>query len=115
MRKQRLEAWLCGANDQEPTPTEIAILLGTEPETVAAPLARSIRFVLAVLRDVYPDEATVWRWLCRPRREFGGACAADLLRTGRAAEVEALVVQEWNATRPLPRPRRTPGHLAAMR
>lgn len=99
MQKQRLEAWLCGADDRGPTPTEIAILLGAEPGSVAADVARSIRFVLAVLRDIYADEAAVWRWLCQPRDDLGGARAADLLGAGRAAQVEALVTDEWNAER----------------
>lgn len=54
-------------------------------------------FVLAVLRDLYQNDADIRIWLNTPRRTFGGNCAADLLSTGRASEVESLLIEQWNA------------------
>ncbi len=54
-------------------------------------------FVLAVLRDIYSTEADVKRWLNTPHNELGGRSAVDLLSVGRAAEVESVLVEHWNA------------------
>ncbi len=72
--KQQLETWLVGrhgARDSE-------------------------RFVMAVLRDMYPDDREILRWLNESRPELGGDCARTLLTTERASEIESLVVREWN-------------------
>lgn len=53
-------------------------------------------FVLAVLRDIYADEADVKRWLNTPHNELGGRSAVDLLSSGRVAEVESILVEWWN-------------------
>ena len=97
MGKQELERWLCGDQPSPPTPDDVATLLGAAGEAPRPAQQQSIRFVLAVLRDIYADEAAVWRWLCAPRRDLDDAPAADLLRTGREAQLESLVVAEWNA------------------
>jgi hypothetical protein len=54
-------------------------------------------FVLAVLRDIYPNDADVRRWLNTPHNELGGTTAVDLLSTGRVREVESILVEHWNA------------------
>ena len=54
-------------------------------------------FVLAVLRDIYADEADVKRWLNTPQNELGGRSAVDLLSAGRVGEVESILVEQWNA------------------
>lgn len=54
-------------------------------------------FVLAVLRDMYDNETDVERWLHTPHNELGGRSAVDLLSAGRIADVEAALVQQWNA------------------
>lgn len=54
-------------------------------------------FVLAVLRDIYADEADVKRWLNTPHNELGGRSAVDLLSSGRVAEVESILVEWWNS------------------
>jgi hypothetical protein len=54
-------------------------------------------FVLAVLRDLYEHETDVERWLNTPHVEFAGRSAVDLLSVGRVTEVEALLVEQWNA------------------
>jgi hypothetical protein len=54
-------------------------------------------FVLAVLRDMYEHETDVERWLHTPQGELGGRAAIDLLSAGRTAEVEFVLVKQWNA------------------
>jgi hypothetical protein len=54
-------------------------------------------FVLAVLRDLYEHETDVERWLNMPHDEFGGRSAVDLLSAGHVGDVEALLVEQWNA------------------
>jgi uncharacterized protein (DUF2384 family) len=54
-------------------------------------------FVLAVLRDIYDSDAEARLWLNTPRWTLGGLSAAELLSAGRAAEVEALLIEQWNA------------------
>ena len=54
-------------------------------------------FVLAVLRDMYEDEADVMLWLNSPHGELGGQCAVDLISAGRVAEVESILIEHWNA------------------
>ena len=53
-------------------------------------------FILAVLRDIYSDEVDVKRWLNTPHNELGGRSAVDLLSVGRLADVESLLVEQWN-------------------
>ena len=54
-------------------------------------------FVLAVLRDIYDQEFEVKRWLNTPLPEFAGQSPVDLLSAGRGDEVEAILVDWWNA------------------
>lgn len=54
-------------------------------------------FVLAVLRDIYPDEGAVIRWLNTPHVELRGSTAIDLLSSGRLREIESILVEHWNA------------------
>ena len=95
MGRDELEVWLCGVRGRSLTPTEAAILTGGDPGAMTPLVARSVGFVLAVLRDTYGDEPAVWRWLFSAREELGGARAVDLIpyRTG---QIEQLVVREWN-------------------
>ena len=95
MGRPELERWLCG--DQSlPTAAEVATLLGDG--AIRPSQEQSIRFVLAVLRDIYADEATVWRFLSEPHHDLGDAPPADLIRADRAAPLESLVVAKWNET-----------------
>ena len=54
-------------------------------------------FVLAVLRDMYEHETDVERWLHTPHSELGGRAAIDLISAGRTADVESVLVKQWNA------------------
>jgi hypothetical protein len=96
MRQHELEEWLRGGEDRGTTAADVA-LLGADTGSINEAVARSIGFVLAVLRDIYADDAAVWRWLWRPRSDLGYARAADLLLAGDAARIEALVTYQWNA------------------
>jgi hypothetical protein len=95
MRQHELEMWLRGSDDRGSTAADLATL-GADTGAVTESIARSIGFVLAVLRDMFADEAAVWRWLWRPRPELGFARAADLLLAGDATRIEALVTYQWN-------------------
>jgi hypothetical protein len=53
-------------------------------------------FILAVLRDIYADEAEVKRWLNTPHNELGGRAAIDLLSAGKVGDVESILVDHWN-------------------
>jgi hypothetical protein len=96
MRQHELEEWLRGSEDRGTTAGDIA-LLGADTGSINEAVARSIGFVLAVLRDIYADDVAVWRWLWRPRSDLGYARAVDLLLAGDAARIEALVTYQWNA------------------
>src|SRR5687767_2547522 len=96
MRQHELEEWLRGGDDRGASAADIAVL-GADTGSVTEATARSIGFVLAVLRDIYADDAAVWRWLWRPRPDIGYARAADLLLAGDGARIEALVTYQWNA------------------
>lgn len=54
-------------------------------------------FVLAVLRDMYEHETDVERWLHTPQSELGGRAPIDLLSAGRTADVEFVLVKQWNS------------------
>lgn len=54
-------------------------------------------FVLAVLRDIYENDAEVRLWLHTPRPQLGGQSPTELLSRGRTAEVESILVEEWNS------------------
>jgi hypothetical protein len=54
-------------------------------------------FILAVLRDIYPDEIAVKRWLNSPNGDLGGRAPVDLISAGHAADVESALVDHWNA------------------
>lgn len=95
MRQHELEMWLRGSEDRGSSVADLA-MLGADTGAVTEPIARSIGFVLATLRDMFADEAAVWRWLWRPRPELGFARAADLLLAGDSARIEALVTYQWN-------------------
>ena len=118
MKKRELEMWLCGPDAPILTPAEIADLLGVSLEAIGDTTLlrvmdrlRGVRFTLAVLRDVFTDDADVRRWLRMPRAEFGGRCALELLLAGRMRAVEDLAVREWHRPSIGRGVRRRPGSL----
>ena len=104
MERDELEQWLCGPDTVPPSPTAAAEALGLpadalEDTTLLRTLARvtALQLTLAVLRDLFPADLDVWRWLETPRRELGGMTARSALVAGRCSEVERLAVDAWNA------------------
>ena len=104
MTRQELETWLCRDGTRVPTLAEVAAVLGVVPDRmrgVARPRRAiglaSLRFTIAVLRDVYADDAGVRRWLRASRAELGGRSCLELARAGRTRAVEELAVREWHA------------------
>ena len=79
--KVQLESWLVGGRDPS-----------------LSDGAQGRRFILAVLRDLYPSDFDVQLWLTTPRAELRGASARELLTSDRIGEVESLVVRLWNQT-----------------
>lgn len=99
MTRQELETWLCGDGAPLPTLGDVATLLGESPAMVRAVFPARFapaRFIVAVLRDVFPDDGLVRRWLRTPRVEFDGLCGRDLLWSGQAGAVERLALREWH-------------------
>lgn len=103
MDKTLLEQWLCGAEAIPPAPLAIAFALGLPIDEVAdttllrtVPRVRSLRFVLAVLQDLFPADIDVQIWLDAPRPELRGASARQALIAGQAQLIEQLVVTAWN-------------------
>jgi hypothetical protein len=94
MRRSELAAWLCGPDAVVPPRERVLAALGLPAGAAASP--ESLRFVLAVLRDLYPGDLDVRRWLRLRRAELGGSRPADLLLAGRIAEVEELAVADWH-------------------
>lgn len=102
MSRNDLELWLCGPSVRTPTHAELASQVGMPLSSIAdttllrtARRLRCLRFVLAVLRDVYADDDLVRHWLRQPREEIGGSSALASLLAGKLTAVEELVVREW--------------------
>jgi hypothetical protein len=104
MERDELEQWLCGADSDLLSPLAAAEALGLpadalEDTTLLRTIARvrALQLTLAVLRDVFPADLDVWRWLETPRRELGGMTARAAIVAGRGSDVERLAVAVWNA------------------
>ena len=102
MSRDELEMWLCGPGVRTPTHAELAAQVGMPLGSIAdttllrtSRRLRCLRFVLAVLRDVYADDDVVRHWLRQPRDEIGGSSALASLLAGRVAAAEDLVIREW--------------------
>lgn len=102
MSRDELELWLCGPGARIPTHAELAAQVGLPLSSIGdSTLLRTsrrlqcLRFVLALLRDVYADDDIVRQWLREPREVLDSRSALDALRTGRLAAVEELAVREW--------------------
>jgi hypothetical protein len=113
MNRQELEQWL---GDRETGPlalSDIAEVLHVIMDAWRHPVAlenadalRELRFALAVLRDVFPRDEDVRRWLLAPSRGLDGLTPADLLSSGDVRPFVDLAVAEWNRPRAthMPRP-----------
>ena len=105
MERDELERWLADENERTvSSPWVVAEALGLPADRLADSTyvrtivrVRSLRFLLAVLRDVFTDDELMSCWLEMPRRELGGVTARTALLLGQEGEVAALAVRTWNA------------------
>ena len=102
MSRDELELWLCGPGARIPTHAELAAQIGLPLSSIGdttllrtARRLRCLRFVLALLRDVYADDEVVRQWLGQPREDLDGRSPLDALRAGRLSAVEELALREW--------------------
>ena len=95
-----LEQWLCDPALPLPSLSEIAETFGVGFAVVDADdeerLARGLRLSLAILRDVFPTDEALRRWLRAPSFELGGDRPFDLLLAGHAERLELCAVRAWN-------------------
>lgn len=100
VRRDDLERWL-GDPGRPPSLDEMASVFGLafDPPDADAPPAERLRFTFAVLRDAFPDDGAVRRWLRAPGAERGGELPLDLLLSGRVERLEELAVLAWNRRR----------------
>jgi len=103
MGRDELEKWLCGPGVRTPTHAELAAhaglplsIFGDSTLLRTARRLRGLRFVLAVLRDVYADDDVVRHWLRQSRAELEDSSALEALLVGRVGAVEELAVREWH-------------------
>jgi Protein of unknown function (DUF2384) len=106
MNKRQLAQWLGEREARAVALSDIAevlhIVLDTSRRSLSiagAEELRELRFALAVLRDVFPSDDDVRRWLTTPSSGVGGDVPAELLSTGRVREFVDLAVAEWNGPR----------------
>lgn len=110
MTSEQLELWLCGRDQALPSAREIAAAFGLRHEAIedttllrVSERRRTIRFLLAVLRDLFTSDRDVRAWLRAPRDELAGRPPLDAVLGGRLAEVEALAVADWHRPQAAPR------------
>ena len=118
MTRAELEKWLGELREDAVVLADIAeilhIIVDASRRSVAiadADQLRELRFALAVLRDVFPDDAGVRSWLRAPASDIDGLAPADLLAMGRIGDFADLTVAEWNRPR-VPARARSPAVLA---
>jgi hypothetical protein len=111
LEASQIKAWLAPTGHEVDTECEadIRFLLGADGDTLPLQSRCAMPFVLAVLRDIYPDDADVLHWLTRARPETSGMSALDLLTTGLVSDVEHMLVRAWN------QPRKLHGRLTYVR
>ena len=99
VRREELERWLCGPGSPVPSFDGMASLFGLcfdAPVCDAATMPHRLRFAAAVLRDAFPTDAAVRRWLRTPAAELDGERPLDLLLRGHVERLEELAVDVWN-------------------
>jgi hypothetical protein len=103
MDRLELERWLCDYAVAPTPPAVIATALGLPAGTFAdttllrvACRVRSLRLTLELLRDTFPDDADVRRWLWTPHDGLDGWTPRLALMQGRVEAVTSLAVQAWN-------------------
>lgn len=95
-----LARWLLDPAAPAPSLEDLAVAFGLHlraPQGASpSALPRRLHFALAVLRDTFPDDAAVRRWLRRPAAFLGGERPLDALLHGRIDRLEAVAVRAWN-------------------
>lgn len=105
MSEAQLRAWLRRPRDRDSSAGDERALLAADAETIPDLTRRALGFVFALLRDIYPDDADARAWLTRATLHDSES-PIDMLRGGRVADVETLLVRQWNqGVRLPPRPR----------
>lgn len=107
MNRRELEQWLGAVETSGLGFNDIAevlhLVLGASRRSLSiadADELRTLRFTLAVLRDVFASDADVRGWLATPLAALGGRSPTDLLTAGRVHDLADLAVREWNGPRP---------------
>ena len=105
MERHELEQWLGDPNAFPLSPAATADALGLPADALTDTTflrtlagARSLAFILAVLRDAFPSDADLHLWLETPRSELGGESPKEAVLAGSVSVVEALAVQAWNVS-----------------
>src|SRR5689334_21730357 len=103
MDQLELERWLCDYALTPTPPAVVATALGLPAGKLAdttllrvASRVRVLRLVLEVLRDTFPDDAEVRRWLWTPHDGLDGWTPRLALMQGRVELVASLAVETWN-------------------
>lgn len=105
MTEAQLRAWLDQPRGRYPSNDDQRALLAVDAEAIPDLTRRALGFVFALLRDIYSDDADARAWLARPTVRASES-PLDMLRGGRVADVETLLVRQWNQGARLPlRPR----------
>jgi hypothetical protein len=94
-----LAQWLSSARTPAPRRDDLAAIglaVAGLTERECSALAQRLRFTLAVLRDVFPADLDVRRWMHTPSTERCGERPLDVLLSGRIDQLERLAVGEWN-------------------
>lgn len=90
----RLRTWL-QPNRRSVRDAQFRAMFDLGASEVSPACRDAMTFVLAVLRDIYPDDDDVRRWLTARRHAFDGANAIERLARGDHAVVTDAVVHAW--------------------
>lgn len=96
-----LKRWLCDPASPAPTLQEIEeafdVRFGVRESKEADDLASRLELTVATLRDLFPTDAAVRRWLRAPHFDLGGERPMDLLLGLRLARLEQCALQAWSS------------------
>ena len=96
-----LKQWLCDPATPAPSLEEIEeafdVRFGAREAEEAGDLASRLQLTLAILRDLFPTDAAVRRWLRAPQLKLGGERPLDLLLAARIARLEQCALHAWSS------------------
>lgn len=106
MNREELEQWLDASEVRTLGLGELAHVLHVAVDARRDSVAlanvaelQSLRFAIAVLRDVFSSDEGVRGWLTSPSPALDGVAPIELLAAGRVHELADLAVNEWNRPR----------------